>query len=255
MSTFLDSSEFTTCRKLCYAIKLNFLIYSIGLGALILYMLYFIFTGDMKIDLEEFLAVLMSLASAWALTQIIVFLSNGLIAVPRMLFRKGDTERRLKMICCRLVQVTEIIDDDRFAIAKYLKKAHMIEMLASTKNKRRIEEIYKLVPEDVASFELMSTSVNADEAIEKIKNPSYSTIVKLHYKITTNLHELSIHSKYTYTLLLISQQKRLIKEGLFIEDVIKSQKAGLNYLLTGNSSRREGKCGAFLDKLCTFNIY
>jgi len=193
MSTYLDTSEFTPARKLCYAIKLNLVIYAIGAGALIVYTLVFIFTENMELNFEKYQAVLMSLASSWAIVQIIIFISNGLISVPRMLFRRGNLHRRLRLICCKLVQVREITDDYHFEISKNLQKAHMAEMLVTPRKKKYIEEIYNMIPDEVASYEVLATGLTIEDPVKDLRSPKYSTIVKIHYKIKMNLHELNVY--------------------------------------------------------------
>ena len=194
MSNYFDSSEFTARAKMCFAIKRNLLIYGIGAAGLVVFILYFVVKAQ-TLDFEDTFAFLMSLSSAFGLVQIIFFLSNGLIAAPRSLYRKCQPYRKLKVVCCQLVQVSEIIEDRRLAVDKSIRETQAVEILTTGENKRYIEKIYELVPIEMQELLVSSSLVDPSQVIDSPRNCGYSRIVQLHYDVKFNLYELSAYSR------------------------------------------------------------
>jgi hypothetical protein len=193
-STYFDSSEFTVKGKLCYAIKLNLLIYSLGAGGLVIFVIYYVLRHK-TFQFDGIFAFLMAWANAFGLVQIIFFLSNGLIAGPRALHREARARRTLDTVCCQLVQVSEIIDDRRLAIERGLRETQAVEILATSNLKPYIAKIYELIPNDVHETLANSSLVDPQQYLDSPRDCGYKRIVRLHYNLKLNLYELSAYTK------------------------------------------------------------
>ena len=193
MSTYYDSGEFTPIRKFIYALKINLIYLSISAGVGIIYIIcYAIFAP--RFDFFQLFALLMSISNAVTLTEIIMFLGNGLIAVPRSLFRKGDLYRKLRMLCCSLLQATEVIESNAYSINTYIAKARDIDADCTEELRGYIAEIREKVPEGMAASVYSEPSVIGN-AKQKENNPTYMDVVDLNYRLTTSLHEHAVYSQ------------------------------------------------------------
>lgn len=54
---------------------------------------------------QGLLPFLVSLGNTWGLVQIVFFLSNGLVEVPQLLWRKGDFRQDLNEITCSIAKI------------------------------------------------------------------------------------------------------------------------------------------------------
>ena len=194
LSTYLDSCEFTFGAKLWYAIKFNLIYILIGLGGLVIFVIiYACCTGGIDITtMEDFL---MAMATAWALVQIILFMSNGLISVPRLLWRAGSNSQTLKVVCCKLMQMQELLDDYKNEIENDIKRLQAIEMVATHENKELINKIYELIPEDLTSFRSLTGTVDPDEEVGPSAKATRGKIMAIHYEVKSALHELTVHKE------------------------------------------------------------
>jgi hypothetical protein len=105
-----------------------------------------------KPSLGDAKAIVMALASSWGLIQIILFLSNGIIGIPRTFIRKVIISHKFLILCCKLVQTQEIMNENKEIVASKVKKLMAMESLCSKENKEYIEKIYARVPDDLNEF-------------------------------------------------------------------------------------------------------
>jgi hypothetical protein len=195
LSTYFDSCEFTFVGKFCYAVKYNIIYIMIGLGGLVLFIIiYACSTGS--IDFELMKSFMMAMSSAWALVQIILFLSNGLVSVPRELWRAGNNTRKFRTICCRLMQMQELLDEYKNDIENNIKKLQAIEMIATPENKALINKIYDLIPEDLTSFRSLTGTIDPDEEVGSSAKSTRAKIMGIFYDVKTLLHEFSVRKRY-----------------------------------------------------------
>ncbi len=196
LTTYLDSCEFTFSGKLCYSIKINLIYYAIEiLLVLVIWALYyFLATGDKKVEKGN--GLMMALANAWALMQIILLLSNGIIDVPRDFWRKSSNKLQLKTVCCKLRQGEEILDDDRMTIEQCIKQLQAIEMVTNESNKAYINKIYEIIPEDLTSFRALTEAINPDVDVTTSHKKTRGKIADIHYKLKSYLGEYTAHKEY-----------------------------------------------------------
>ncbi len=254
IKNFLSSAEFTFKGKALYALKIRAIWLSLYAGIVVFYIIYYLVTTG-GVVFKEIYAVVMSLCSAWALAQIIVFLSNGLIAVPRALFRRGDIKRRLTTVCCMLVQAAEKIDENSFELARQVRKAQALDARASGENKGYTERLLATIPEEVLGLQAGGGDADVADNTEKENESEHQKIVALARSLRSSINEFSVYTKYSPVSHLGSQQNRLVLEGIFIDDVIYAEEHKLKYVMTHDQTKpREGRLGQFLDKFRTLSV-
>jgi len=157
----------------------------------------------------------MGLASAWGLIQIILFLSNGIIAIPRNFLRYSDINTRLKTICCSLTLEQDVKDTSKAEIIESLTKLKKMKGRCSKSLDEYINQVLNSIPEPFCNLPLLDLELSMTKEINK------STIISLQYSIMDNIQEYIVHhDKY----------KRLLREGVFVQRLISSIERGLDYL-------------------------
>jgi hypothetical protein len=91
---FETAGEFTTKDKLKTAIINNLIIYGIFAILGIAFFVY-LFLKD-QLNMEELTPVLMAASNAFGMFLVVIFLSHGLVAIPRELWREKKYEIKLK---------------------------------------------------------------------------------------------------------------------------------------------------------------
>ena len=221
ITSYEDSCEFTVLGKLKYSIKLNAIYYIIEVAALgICAIIYIIIKGVP--GSKEAMALVMALTNAWGLIQIVLFLSNGMIGTIKFFLKKIILVSRFKLICCKLIQIQEIMDDDSAIIEKSLRKLQSIEAHCSKDNADYINKIYETVPEELTSFRTISLWSVYDEEITGTNDEVRSIIADNHYKIKSNMMEYIAQK---------DKLERTIETGIFLKQLIISVKKNSKYII------------------------
>ncbi len=195
LTSYLDSCEFTFWDKLRYSLKLNMIYYVVEIGAVLVFgILYFALKDGANAEGAK--GLLMALASAWALVQIILFLSNGIIDVPRDLWRRSSNKLRLKTVCCMMTQGQDILEEDRMTIEQCVEQLQAIEIVTTVENKAYINKIYEIIPEELTSFRSMTGAISPDVDVGTSHKETREKIADLHYKMKSCLHEYAVHKEY-----------------------------------------------------------
>jgi len=220
-----------------YSLKINGIYYAIEIGAFIIFfVIYAIAKGFPTAEYAK--GLMMSMSSAWALIQIILFLSNGIIDVPRDFWRRASLERRIKTICCKLAQNQEILDDDKIIIEQCIKKFQAIEIVCTEENKEYINNIYETIPEELTYFRVITGTINPDMEVGKSVSETRSRIANIHYLLKSTLHEYAVYN---------DEYQRLIKEGVFIENLVYSLEKKFKYIYEPGKQEPTDKYQKYLE--------
>eukprot|EP01022_Parablepharisma_sp_SALTPOND_P004386 TRINITY_DN1201_c0_g1_i1.p1 TRINITY_DN1201_c0_g1~~TRINITY_DN1201_c0_g1_i1.p1 ORF type:complete len:686 (+),score=41.23 TRINITY_DN1201_c0_g1_i1:108-2060(+) len=238
LTTYLDACEFTVWGKLRYSLKINMIYYAIEIGAFIILAVFYVITNG-RPTMEHAKGLLMALASAWALVQIILFLSNGIIDVPRDLWRRTSIQKQLKTVCCKMVQAQEILDDNKIILEQCIKKLQAIEIVCTEDNKEYINKIYEIIPEDLTTFRTLTGAINPDVEVGTSREQTKSRIFNIHYKIKSTLHEYAVYR---------DSYERLVKEGIFLENLIYSIETKKDYIFEIGKKRAETRLGHYMER-------
>jgi hypothetical protein len=193
LTYYFDAVQLTKAGKSCYAIRMNLIYYSIGIAALAIFCAVIWYLG-MDMTFEYIQSFLMAISTAWALFQIILFLSNGIIDVPRDFWRRRSNVDRLRTLTCKFSQIEELMNDTKIEIETNVKKLQAIELVASEQNKQYIQKIYDIIPEDITSFRSMTGAVPPDLDAGDSESARHSKIQDIHYDLKIALAEYEVYN-------------------------------------------------------------
>jgi len=220
ITSYEDSCEFSVKDKLKYSIKLNAIYYIIGLGVLVVCaVIYMIIEGIPEEDNAK--GLIMALTNCWGLIQIILFLSNGMTGTIRFFLNKAMITKQLKVVCCKLWQTQEIIDENKSIIENSLRSLQSIEDLCSPGLLEYVNKVKDMVPEEFQGYQY-SVSDSPNLNLMGSGNKLRTIIADYHYKIKSSLQEYSAH-KDVY--------ERLIAKGIFLKQLMKVKNKKAEYLL------------------------
>lgn len=196
LTYYFDAVQLTKCGKTCYAIRMNLIYYFIGFAALAIFITAFWYFNGM-IEFEYIQSFLMAISTAWALFQIILFLSNGIIDVPRDFWRRRSNVDRLRTLTCKFAQMEELMNDTKIDIENYIKKLQAIEIVARD-TEEYIGEIFKTIPEDITSFRSMTGAVPPDLNAGTTPSERHKKIPDIHYDLKISLADYDVYQSYLY---------------------------------------------------------
>jgi len=213
LTSYYASCEFTILDKLKYAIKRNITYYVVECAAVIISGIIYA-SAVKRPSLNEAKAIVMALASAWGLIQIILFLSNGIVGIPRAFLRKVRASHKFVTLCCKLAQAQEIINENKEIVASKVKKLMAMEPMCSEKNKTYIEKIYARIPEELNEFRYLDAPEPLNMELCKSEKKVRSKIKSYNYKIKSSIQEYTVHKDKYY---------RQIKEAMLLKSLMKSK--------------------------------
>jgi hypothetical protein len=238
ITSYEDSCEFTVKGKLMYSIKLNAIYYIIGLAVLVICAVIYILIKGVPQE-DEAKGLIMALTNCWGLIQIVLFLSNGMTGTIRHFLKKIMITDRFKTVCCKLWQTQEIIDENKSTIENSLVKLQSMEVLCSPEIVEYINRVRDTVPEELRSYQYLSSSPTPDLNIAGSKEKVIAKIADYHYKIKSSLQEYTVH-KDVY--------ERLIVEGMLLRQLMKVKSNKAEYLLEAGEKLPESTFEKFIEK-------
>jgi hypothetical protein len=109
LEEYADAGYREPRSRLLYSLRANAFYQGIVLGSGILAMIYFFITSGAT--LSTFKGLVMALAYCWSLIFSIALMGNGLVSIPRKLFRNASIAGRLKRIQAKAAQVHEKMEE------------------------------------------------------------------------------------------------------------------------------------------------
>ncbi|KAG5472277.1 hypothetical protein LSCM1_03676 [Leishmania martiniquensis] len=105
---YTEVGEFTVKGRLLHSLKLNLILYAVIIVIVLAALGYFVVITNSYSSVSNVMKVVISLANAWGLLILTLFMPAGLVGVPRMLWRYADAKRLLRR---RLYEATDIQED------------------------------------------------------------------------------------------------------------------------------------------------
>ncbi|CAJ1031505.1 putative LMBR1-like membrane protein [Leishmania shawi] len=109
---YTEVGEFTVKGRLLHSIKMNLILYAVIIAIILVALCYFVIITDSYRSVSNVMKVVISLANAWGLLILTLFMPAGLVGVPRMLWRYADAKRLLRS---QLYEATDIQENLDFA--------------------------------------------------------------------------------------------------------------------------------------------
>ena len=104
MSYYDDSGEIEIGKKLSEAFCMVAATYALYAVGAIIFLIILWFAGYLQDSDFSLLGFLMSIGCLWGLLQIIVFLSYGLVSVPKSIYCQASLQQRLDVALCHVDQ-------------------------------------------------------------------------------------------------------------------------------------------------------
>ncbi|KPA83033.1 hypothetical protein ABB37_02761 [Leptomonas pyrrhocoris] len=194
---YTEVGEFSVKGRIMHSIKLNLILYAIIIVVIVAALVYFVIITNSYHSVANVLKVVISLANAWGLLILTLFMPAGLVGVPRMLYRYADAKRLLRR---RLYEATDIQEDldlaamDLAAIKSELisidpqvsdeNRPHLTSMLELISNADREVPMYHIAAQrvkaspsndngDVSLEHLVELNARLKKAIKVVNRTNY----------------------------------------------------------------------------------
>ncbi|KEG11270.1 putative LMBR1-like membrane protein [Trypanosoma grayi] len=132
---YTEVGQFTPKRKITQAIKMNARFYAISIVVFVVFFAYIAFLKGAYGSLANILKLAISLANAWGLFLLVVFMSAGLVGVPKMLWRSADAVRLLRRLYFSAVDIQEDLDIAAMDLAEVKAELMTIDPLIAEEHK------------------------------------------------------------------------------------------------------------------------
>ncbi|CCW67966.1 unnamed protein product [Phytomonas sp. Hart1] len=123
---YTEVGDFTVKRAILHAIKVNLKLYLIAAGIVISLFIYIMISKGLYTSTSNILSLAISLANTWGLLMLIVFMPDGLVGVPRTLWRYANPRKMLYTILLRVIDIQEELDFASMDLGSI--KAELIEV-------------------------------------------------------------------------------------------------------------------------------
>ena len=109
LSEYVAAGEFTTKGKVYRSIINNLIFYAIAAVFFLIFLIYLYLKGTFKdLALKGFI---IALSNAWGLLLIIVFLSHGLVSVPKHFFARTNLDKMANIAFFKVAQTEDALQN------------------------------------------------------------------------------------------------------------------------------------------------
>ncbi|KAG8345222.1 putative LMBR1-like membrane protein [Trypanosoma vivax] len=167
---YTELGQFTSRRKLVYAIKTNIKLYAIMFIVAIVFFAYLAFLKGVGDSFSGIVKLGTGLANAWGLLLLVLFMSAGLVGVPRVLWRRSCAARMLRYAYFAAVDIQEDLESALTDLAAVKEELMSIRPLVAVEHNAHWVHMIKLI----------------DDA--RIEASQYSSISRCHSKKSGVVH-------------------------------------------------------------------
>ncbi|RNF05264.1 putative LMBR1-like membrane protein [Trypanosoma rangeli] len=132
---YTEVGEFLPRQKIKHAIMKNLKLYVIYLIIIVVLFGYIVFLKRAYGSFASILKLAISLANAWGLILLVLFMSAGLVGVPKMLWRSSDAVRMLRRAYFKAVEIQEDLDIAAMKLAEIKAELMTIYPLVAEEHK------------------------------------------------------------------------------------------------------------------------
>jgi hypothetical protein len=182
---YTEVGEFSVKARIMHSIKLNLILYAVIIVVVLAALVYFVIITNSYHSMANVLKVVISLANAWGLLILTLFMPAGLVGVPRMLFRYADPKRLLRS---RLYEATDIQEDLDLAamdLAAIKTELISIDPQVSDENRPHLASMLELISKadrEVPMYHLAALRVKASPSTER-NDVSLEHLVELNTRL------------------------------------------------------------------------
>ena len=182
---YTEVGEFSVKACIVHSIKLNLILYAIIIVVVLAALVYFVIITNSYKSVRNVLNVVISLANAWGLLILTLFMPAGLVGVPRMLYRYADPKRLLRS---RLYEATDIQEDLDLAamdLATIKSELISIDPLVSEENRPHLTSMLELISQadrEVPMYHLAAQRVKVSPSTDR-NDVSLEHLVELNARL------------------------------------------------------------------------
>lgn len=142
---YTEMGEFTVKGRLLHSIKMNLILYAVIIVIVLAALGYFIVITNSYNSVASVLKVVISLANAWGLLILTLFMPAGLVGVPRMLYRYADAKRLLRRGLYEATDIQEDLDLAAMDLATIKAELISIDPQVSEENRPHLAYMLELI--------------------------------------------------------------------------------------------------------------
>lgn len=142
---YTEVGEFTVKGRLLHSIKLNLKLYAIIIVLIVALLVYLVILKGAYDSRANVLKVVTSLANAWGLLILTLFMPAGLVGVPRMMWRYADAKRLLRRHLYEAVDIQEDLDLAAMDLAAIKVELIHMDPLVSDQNRGHLTTMLELI--------------------------------------------------------------------------------------------------------------
>ncbi|KPI88729.1 hypothetical protein ABL78_2189 [Leptomonas seymouri] len=142
---YTEVGEFSVKARILHSIKLNLILYAIIIVVVVAALVYFVVITNSYHSMANVLKVVISLANAWGLLILTLFMPAGLVGVPRMLYRYADAKRLLRSRLYEAIDIQEDLDLAAMDLAAIKSELISIDPQVSDENRPHLASMLELI--------------------------------------------------------------------------------------------------------------
>ncbi|CCW61739.1 unnamed protein product [Phytomonas sp. EM1] len=155
---YTDVGDFTVKKAIVHSIKVNLRLYSIAVSIILVLFIYIMIAKGLYISTSSILSLAISLANAWGLFMLIIFMPAGLVGVPRTLWRYANPRKMLYSILLRIMDIQEELDFASMDLASIKAELIDIDPLVMDENRPHLQQMLESICEADREIPLYHTA-------------------------------------------------------------------------------------------------
>ncbi|KAG5498566.1 hypothetical protein JKF63_02852 [Porcisia hertigi] len=167
---YTEVGEFTVKGRVLHSIKVNLILYAVIIVIVLAALTYFVVITNSYNSLANVMKVVISLANAWGLLILTLFMPAGLVGVPRMLWRYADAKRLLRHRLYEAIDIQEDLDLAAMDLATIKAELISIDPQVSEENRVHLAFMLELISNadrDIPMYHIAALRVKTVPSTER----------------------------------------------------------------------------------------
>lgn len=197
---YTEVGSFEWKKAFMASLKLNLKLYAIIIVVVLIFFVYILIIKGAYTSLTSVLKIGISLANAWGLLILTLFMPAGLVGVPRMLWRYADAKRLLRRQLFDATNIQEDLDLAALDLASVKAELISIDPTVSEENRPHLTRMLELISEadrEIPLYHAAAMRVRAAPSNDR-NDISLEHLEELHAKLKRALKVIN-RANYRWT--------------------------------------------------------
>lgn len=194
---YTEAGSFSKRGALISSIMVNLKLYAIIIVIVLVFFVYILIIKAAYGSFASIVKVGISLANAWGLLILILFMPAGLVGVPRSMFRYADAKRLLRRLLYDSVDIQEDLDLAAMDLAAVKSELMSIDPRVSDENRPHLSHMLELISQadrDIPQYHIAAQRVHAVPATD-LNDVSLVHLEDLHCRLK---HAIKVATRANY---------------------------------------------------------